>query len=192
MLELSFFQIKNSREPLTQISADLTFADGFYQRAKNLVYEVKSAHVEGQLFYDEPFVTGNFQVEADLLVPSSRSLEAVPLKQKFSFVENYSDHEPTQKEKELGLMIIPLDDDRIDVQTAVEDNMLLNIPSTVLTKEEAEEDLYPEGQGWEVMSEQDFAGQKKDQVNPAFAQLQGLLDKMQAEEDKDKAEDEEK
>ena len=128
----------------------------------------------------------------NLLVPSSRSLEAVPLKQKFSFVENYSDHEPTQEEKELGLMIIPLDDDRIDVQTAVEDNMLLNIPSTVLTKEEAEEDLYPEGQGWEVMSEQDFAGQKKDQVNPAFAQLQGLLDKMQAEEDKDKAEDEEK
>ena len=105
MLELSFFQIKNSREPLTQISADLTFADGFYQRAKDLVYEVKSAHVEGQLFYDEPFVTGNFQVEADLLVPSSRSLEAVPLKQKFSFVENYSDHEPTQEEKELGLMI---------------------------------------------------------------------------------------
>lgn len=191
MLELSFFQIKNSREPLTQISADLTFADGFYQRAKDLVYEVKSAHVEGQLFYDEPFVTGNFQVEANLLVPSSRSLEAVPLKQKFSFVENYSDHEPTQEEKEL-LMIIPLDDDRIDVQTAVEDNMLLNIPSTVLTKEEAEEDLYPEGQGWEVMSEQDFAGQKKDQVNPAFARLQGLLDKMQAEEDKNKAEDEEK
>ena len=191
MLELSFFQIKNSREPLTQISADLTFADGFYQRAKDLVYEVKSAHVEGQLFYDEPFVTGNFQVEANLLVPSSRSLEAVPLKQKFSFVENYSDHEPTQEEKEL-LMIIPLDDDRIDVQTAVEDNILLNIPSTVLTKEEAEEDLYPEGQGWEVMSEQDFAGQKKDQVNPAFAHLQGLLDKMQAEEDKNKAEDEEK
>lgn len=191
MLELSFFQIKNSREPLTQISADLTFADGFYQRAKDLVYEVKSAHVEGQLFYDEPFVTGNFQVEANLLVPSSRSLEAVSLKQKFSFVENYSDHEPTQEEKEL-LMIIPLDDDRIDVQTAVEDNMLLNIPSTVLTKEEAEEDLYPEGQGWEVMSEQDFAGQKKDQVNPAFARLQGLLDKMQAEEDKNKAEDEEK
>ncbi|GHV97437.1 DUF177 domain-containing protein [Lactobacillus nasalidis] len=186
MLELSFFQIKNSREPLTQVSADLTFADGFYERSKDLLYEVKNAHVEGQLFYDEPFVTGNFQVEADLLVPSSRSLEAVPLHQKFSFVENYSDHEPTQEEKELGLMIIPLADDRIDVQTAVEDNILLNIPTTILTEQEATEGLYPEGQGWEVVSEQDFAEQKKDQVNPAFAQLQDLLDKMQADENEEK------
>lgn len=182
MLELSFYQVKNSREPMTTVSADLTFDQDFYDRAKELVYEVKSAHVEGQVFYDEPFVTGNFQVETELSVPSSRSLHPVDLKQKFSFVENYSDHEPTQEEKELGLLIIPLTDDKIDIQRAVEDNILLNIPTTVLTEEEKDEGVYPEGKDWEVVSEQSFTSRKKDQVNPAFAQLQGLLDKLNAED----------
>ena len=136
MLKLSYFQIKNSREPMTVVDADLDFGSDFYERAKNLVIEVKQAHVSGQLFYDEPFVTANYQVKADLVVPSSRSLAPVPLQQQFSFVENYSDHEPTQEEKEMGLFIIPLADDDIDVQKAVEDNILLNIPTTVLTKEE--------------------------------------------------------
>ncbi|MGM9911106.1 DUF177 domain-containing protein [Lactobacillus porci] len=188
MLKLSYFQIKNSREPMTVVDADLDFGSDFYERAKNLVIDVKQAHVSGQLFYDEPFVTANYQVKADLVVPSSRSLAPVPLQQQFSFVENYSDHEPTQEEKEMGLFIIPLADDDIDVQKAVEDNILLNIPTTVLTKEEEEEDVYPEGQGWEVVSEAEFAEEKKDKVNPAFAQLQGLLDQMKAEEDSGKEE----
>lgn len=184
MLQLSYFQIKNSREPMTEVDANLSCKEDFFERAKNLVTEVKQLHVTGQLFYDEPFVTGNFQVIADIIVPSTRSLDPVPMHLEFSFVENYSDHEPTQEEKEMGLMIIPLEDDVIDVQTAVEDNLLLNIPSVVLTDKEREEDVFPEGKDWEVVSEEKFANRNKDKINPAFAKLQTLLDEMNEENKK--------
>ena len=54
--------------------------------------------------------------------------------------------------------------------------MLLNIPTTILTPEEKEKNIYPEGQGWEVVSESAFEEGKKNQVNPAFAKLKVLFD----------------
>ena len=68
------------------------------------------------------------------------------------------------------------ENDVIDLQTAIEDNMLLNIPTTILTPEEKEKDIYPEGKGWEVVSESAFEEGKKNQVNPAFAKLKVLFD----------------
>lgn len=64
----------------------------------------------------------------------------------------------------------------IDLQTAVEDNILLNIPVTILTEDEKKNDIYPEGKGWEVVSEKSFEEGKKNQINPAFAKLKVLLD----------------
>ena len=54
--------------------------------------------------------------------------------------------------------------------------MLLSIPTTILTPEEKEKDIYPEGKGWEVVSESAFEEGKKNQVNPAFAKLKVLFD----------------
>jgi len=44
---------------------------------------------------------GNFQVEADVVAPSSRSLAPVPMHLNFSFTENYLDREPTNEENDL-------------------------------------------------------------------------------------------
>ncbi|QNQ80139.1 YceD family protein [Lactobacillus sp. PV034] len=177
MLEYSFSQIKNDRNPLVDIDEDISLRPPFFARSQGLLRKAKNVHVKGQFFYDEPFVTGNFTVTADVEVPSTRSLTPVAMHEEFNFTENYSEIKPTPEQLEDEETIIQVKDDKIDLQTAVEDNLLLNIPSVVLTKDEDENNIYPAGQGWKVVSEADHEKEAKEKVNPAFASLKQLLDK---------------
>ena len=177
MLTLSFSRIKNSSAPITHVEREVEIRPEFLERAKKLLYKAENIQVTGDLFYDEPYVTGNFHVEADLVVPSSRSLKPVSYHAKFSFTENYTQDKPTKEEiEENPDPIVLINHDQIDLQTAVEDNILLNIPSTILTPEEEDDDVYPEGNDWEVVSEHDFEEGKKNQINPAFAKLKVLFE----------------
>lgn len=101
--------------------------------------------MSGDLFYQEPFVTGSFHVAADLVVPSSRSLKPVNYHEDFTFTENYLDRKPTKEELEENDTIVQVENDQIDLQTAVEDNILLHIPTTILTPEEKEKEYFPRG-----------------------------------------------
>lgn len=183
MLELSFSRIQNSKEPLTHIERDLEMRPEFFKRSKDLLIDAKNVKVSGDLFYQEPFVTGSFHVAADLVVPSSRSLKPVNYHEDFTFTENYLDRKPTKEELEENDTIVQVENDQIDLQTAVEDNILLHIPTTILTPEEKEKNIFPEGQGWEVVSETSFEEGKKNQVNPAFAKLKVLLDGQDNDKD---------
>lgn len=177
MLTINFSNVKNSPNPLTHIDKDLEMRPEFFNRSKDLLIKAENVHVDGDLFYDEPYVTGNFHVTADLVVPSSRSLDPVKYHEDFSFTENYSEITPTKQELEDNPdPIVKVEDDVIDLQTAIEDNILLHIPTTILTPEEEKDDIFPEGNGWEVVSESSFEEGKKNQVNPAFAKLKVLLD----------------
>ncbi|MCT7880756.1 MAG: DUF177 domain-containing protein, partial [Lactobacillus crispatus] len=100
-----------------------------------------------------------------------------------TFTENYLDRKPTKEELEENDTIVQVENDQIDLQTAVEDNILLHIPTTILTPEEKEKNIFPEGQGWEVVSETSFEEGKKNQVNPAFAKLKVLLDGQDNDKD---------
>ena len=100
MLELSFSRIQNSKEPLTHIERDLEMRPEFFKRSKDLLSDAKNVKVSGDLFYQEPFVTGSFHVTADLVVPSSRSLKPVDYHEDFTFTENYIDRKPTKEELE--------------------------------------------------------------------------------------------
>lgn len=175
MLTASFSQIENSSDPLKKIDTDVELKPEFFERGKELIIEAKNVHANIQLFYNEPYVVANFQVEADVVAPSTRSLKPVKLHEKFSFVENYSLTEPTQEELDDNGMIVKVDNDQIDLQTAIEDNILLHLPTTLLTKEERDDDVYPEGSGWNVISEDKYNEELSHRENPAFAKLKKLL-----------------
>lgn len=177
MLSLNFSKIKNSQAPLTHIEREVETRPEFLERSKKLLYEAKNIKVAGDLFYQEPYVTGNFKVSCDLVVPSSRSLNPVPYHEEFTFTENYTQDKPTKEELDENPDPIVLVEDEIDLQTAIEDNILLNIPTTILTDKEKNDDVYPEGKDWEVISEKAFDEGKKNQINPAFAKLKVLFDK---------------
>lgn len=176
MLTLNFAQIKNSKEPLTHIECEVQPEKEFLKRSQNLVYQVKNIKLSGAVFYNQPYVTGDFHVVAQLVVPSSRSLEPVDFQEDFHFSENYTDTDVAKEESaESEIPIVKVENEIIDLQKAIEDNILLHIPTTILTKKEEQENLYPRGKGWSVISEDDFVKEQKEQVNPAFAKLKDLF-----------------
>lgn len=175
MLKFSYLQIKNSRNPLTHVDENVELSKEFFDRSKELLEDANNVHVTGDFFYDEPFVTGNFTVEADVVAPSTRSLKPVEMHQKFSFTENYSEVEPTQEQLDEEDTIVTVKDDTIDLQKAVEDNLLLSLPSVILTPEEEAKGDFPEGEGWKVVSQEAYKEQQSNKENPAFAKLKDLF-----------------
>lgn len=175
MLNFSYSQIKNSRNPLTHADEDVELSKDFFDRSKELLEDAKNVHVSGDFFYDEPFVTGNFTVEVDVVAPSTRSLKPVKLHQKFNFTENYSEVEPTQEQLDEEDTIVTVKDDKIDLQKAVEDNLLLSLPSVILTPQEKNEGDFPEGKGWKVISQAAYQEEQSNKENPAFAKLKDLF-----------------
>ena len=162
MLTLNFAQIKNSKEPLTHIECEVQPEKEFLKRSQNLVYQVKNIKLSGAVFYNQPYVTGDFHVVAQ--------------QEDFHFSENYTDSDVAKEESaESEIPIVKVENEIIDLQKAIEDNILLHIPTTILTKKEEQENLYPRGKGWSVISEDDFVKEQKEQVNPAFAKLKDLF-----------------
>ena len=86
MLKFSYLQIKNSRNLLTHVDENVELSKEFFDRSKELLEDANNIHVTGDFFYDEPFVTGNFTVEADVVAPSTRSLKPVKMHQKFNII----------------------------------------------------------------------------------------------------------
>lgn len=175
MLQYSFEQLHEQTDVLKAVDEDVTVTEAFKQRSRHLINDARDVHVKGQFFADREYVTGSFQVTAVVEAPSTRSLAPVVLHQDFNFTETYCDHQPTAEELENDPDLIVAEDGMIDLQTAVEDNLLLSLPSTILTPAEAKEGVFPHGQGWEVVSEQKAAESKKDKPNPAFAKLKGMF-----------------
>ncbi|MCI1973375.1 MAG: DUF177 domain-containing protein [Lactobacillus sp.] len=175
MLQYSFEQLHDQPGVLKAVDEDVTVTAEFKERSRNLINDAKNIHVQGQFFADGDYVTGNFHVTAEVEAPSTRSLAPVDLEQDFDFTETYCDHKPTAEELEDNPGLIQIADGEIDLQTAVEDNLLLSLPTTILTPAEKNDDLFPHGQGWEVVSEQKAAQARTDKPNPAFAKLKGLF-----------------
>ncbi|BDR60732.1 DUF177 domain-containing protein [Lactobacillus xylocopicola] len=176
MLAIKFSQVKNNAAAAIKVTDKVEIRPEFLARSQKLIYQVKDIQLTGVFFYEEPYVTGNYQVKADLVVPSSRSLKPVPYQADFTFRENYTEAEiPAKKLEESEITLVKVDHDTIDLQTAVEDNILLHLPTTILTAAEEEQGQYPSGAGWSVISEAEYAEDRKERINPAFAKLKELL-----------------
>lgn len=176
MLIYDYAQLRAKKDELTKIDQAVEVTDEFLQRGKGLVISASNVHVSGYLFNDADSVTGNFRVEADVVAPSTRSLAPVSLHQSFSFTESYTDEHKTAEELAEEPKLMPVEDGHINLQAAVEDNLLLSLPSQILTDEEKAGGSFPKGQGWQVISQEQEKEEKHNKVNPAFAKLRGLFD----------------
>ncbi|KRL44181.1 hypothetical protein FD29_GL000155 [Companilactobacillus mindensis DSM 14500] len=142
------------------------------------VLDAEKVEVAGQLFNDHGLVISDVKVKTTLKVPSTRSLLPVELPMSIRINEVYNIDNVSDEDLEDYDVVIPIDDDNptINVYESIIDNILLSIPSKVLTKKEQEENIMPSGKNWEVISEDDFNKQKEeDHVNPEFAKLKDLF-----------------
>ncbi len=143
------------------------------------VLDSTPVEVNGQLFNDNGLVISNVKLSTVLTVPSTRSLSPVELPLKVQINEAYNIDNVETDELEDSTVIIQVDDDNptINVYESIVDNILLSIPSKVLTKKEEEENIMPSGKDWSVISEDEFNKESEEEhVNPEFAKLKGLFD----------------
>lgn len=175
MLKYSFERLHEQATAVKNIDEAVAVTADFKKRSRKLIIDAKNIHVQGCFFADGDYVTGNFRVTAEVKAPSTRSLHPVNLHQDFNFTESYCDHQPSQEELTENPDLMVAQEGVIDLQTAVEDNLLLSLPTTILTPQEKADNLYPHGQGWAVVSEKKAAAAAKAKPNPAFAKLKGLF-----------------
>ncbi|UQS82548.1 YceD family protein [Bombilactobacillus folatiphilus] len=126
------------------------------------IIDMSPIRLQGTISLEGQFIFGDFRLTAQMDYPSTRSLQVVHLPLDLSVHETYTTLPEDQwqpEDKERYGLIIPLEDQTLDLQSVVEDNLLLGIPTQVLTPQEQSEGTMPEGQEWSVISEEDYEKQ---------------------------------
>ena len=113
------------------------------------------------------------------MLPSSRSLEAAEVPLVFDFTEHYvSQHEHDLSRFEDTDVVMILPNDILDLDNAICDNILLQIPMQVLTAtEQSSDESMPSGNDWSVVSESQLKKSRKDEdgVDPRLSKLKDFF-----------------
>ncbi|MFD1471089.1 YceD family protein [Companilactobacillus mishanensis] len=177
MLNWDIQDVRKYKDKPFDFKETLDLEDELKTRSEEII-KVDKVEVNGQLFNDNGLVISDVKVGTKLTVPSTRSLEPVELVLRFRINEAYNIDNIDTEDIDDYAIIIPIDDDNptINVYESIIDNILLNIPTQILTEKEKSEDIMPSGKNWTVLSEEEFDKQKKEEhVNPEFAKLKNLF-----------------
>lgn len=142
------------------------------------IISAKPALVEGFVTVVGEAYLMQATIQVDLVLPSSRSLQAVDLSLSIPITERYVLPDMDIDQDGFEETIIVLDHDYIDLDDAVVDSIIINIPNRVLAPGEEAAPL-PSGKDWEVLTEDQYEerlmNEKDNQVDPRFAALKTLL-----------------
>ncbi|MCH4058177.1 MAG: DUF177 domain-containing protein [Lactobacillaceae bacterium] len=175
-------QLQKSNRQAIKINTTLNLLTALQQRASGIL-DASEFTITGTLGSGDLGWRSRLHVVGTLVVPSTRSLLPVELPLDLAIDEQYvlTDPEPRDDEDdEVGGddLLIVIENNQVDLLAAVEDHILLAIPTQIFTPEELAQDEMPAGQGWEVISEQTYAAnaaEQEEQPNPEFAKLKALL-----------------
>ncbi|KRN99783.1 YceD family protein [Companilactobacillus kimchiensis] len=188
MLNWDVQDVRRYKDKPFEFEEKLDLTEELKTRSKEDILDATPVEVKGQLFNDNGLVISDVKVKTILKVPSTRSLLPVELPVDIRINEAYNiDDVATDDLENLedSNVIITIDDENptINVYESIIDNILLSIPSKVLTKKEEQDNIMPSGKNWEVLSEDEFKKQKEEEhVNPEFAKLKDLFKNNSEEE----------
>lgn len=176
-MKWSLSEARKYHDTPLHITQTLELNESLTKRFPEQVLAVKPAKVDGYLTYDGGDATLSVNVQVDLTVPSSRSLTPVPLSLDFDFTESYvGDQSHLERyEKDEVVFVIDPDYGTIDLDSAVAENIIEQLPMKILTKEEAAGKAMPSGKGWQVLSEDEVQQSNDQQVDPRLAKLKQLF-----------------
>ncbi|GAW63889.1 hypothetical protein FC65_GL000732 [Ligilactobacillus acidipiscis DSM 15836] len=145
------------------------------------ILSVAPVHVKGVIGADRLGAYSQLQVDAKLVLPSTRSLTPVSLELSFLIDENYVEADRTDfsdfSEEDLFLV---LDNDLLDLEKVITDNILLQIPMQVLTEAEKNaSDPAIAGRDWQVLSEEQLNKKQEDsspKIDPRMEKLTHFFD----------------
>lgn len=179
MLKWTVEELQRYRRKPLKFDTTIDLSDALHERDEK-IQKATPVHVSGYVKLDQNAYVVSFKAETTLTVPSTRSLQPVDVPTVITETEIFApeDEDVSRFDEEDQMVMSMEDDDIVDVEKAVEDYLILSIPTQVLTPEEQHENIMPSGQGWQVISERDYNKQKEkndEQPNNVFAQLKGLF-----------------
>jgi len=179
MLQWSVQALQKHRDRPLPFEEVLVLKANLQEREPDII-DVSEFKVDGQLTVDQRAIIAVVHVIGQLTVPSTRSLLPVELPLDFKFSEIYVDPEDEDLDRFTDAdMLFPLEGETLTLQNAIEDHILLHIPSHILTTEEEQENVMPAGEAWAVISEEEFAQKQAEEEyapNPELAKLKEMLD----------------
>ncbi|WP_178198421.1 YceD family protein [Ligilactobacillus sp. Marseille-Q7487] len=175
-MKWSWNELRQAGANPIQFETTLDVQDNLKARQADII-AVSSAEVKGMFSVDELGVLGYMRVKVKVTLPSTRSLKPADVCLDFDLTEHYvSRHDQDLSRFEDTDVVIVLDDDILDLNSVVEDNILLQIPMQVLTADEQREDaILPSGNDWNVVYEDQLKDQQEKQVDPRLAKLKDLF-----------------
>lgn len=171
-------EIRKNPEGL-HFEKELDLKDQLIARDETVI-DLQHLKAVGVVSFDDGLYLLNYQLSYDLTLPSSRSMEAVTISEDYPVSEVFIAAADVSSKKELveENLVLIIEDDEINLSESILDNILLNIPLKVLTKEEERSETMPEGNDWVVLTEEQYQAMKEEekQENSPFASLSGLFD----------------
>lgn len=131
--------------------------------------EILNAHASGYAFYDEHDreLAVDVTVSGEMIVPCAITLKPLPYDFETKYQEVFSFYEAEHEEDD----IIHITGEEIDLKPYLRSAVIADIPMKVIDPELKE---YPKGDGWEVITEEQFAKEKEDEIDPRLAKLKEL------------------
>ena len=127
------------------------------------INDLQDVHISGKGYYsdeDDSFYV-DLNISGTMICPDSITNEPIEYPFETSAQETYSFTKGEDDE-------IRYVDDEVDLYEAIVDNILLEVPMQVSI---AEEEDYPEGDGWKVYSEKQYQEMKENEIDPRLAIL---------------------
>ncbi|MBT9672775.1 DUF177 domain-containing protein [Secundilactobacillus kimchicus] len=171
---------KNNRHEPQKFDTTLDLKKTLTERVPDEVLDLSPVAVSGLISVESSGDALLYaKVKATLTVPSTRSLVPVTLACDFDFTEFYVDSKAALNRYDATDVVIVAEDGVIDLDTAVADNLLLQIPMQVLSPEEQKAQTMPKGKGWEVTREGDESADAQS-VDPRLAKLKDFYKDSQS------------
>ncbi|MGO4937243.1 YceD family protein [Fundicoccus sp. Sow4_H7] len=177
-------QIQEAPEGILSFDEFLNITEAIQARDKSVI-DLEPVQVKGYLSAIDREVILQCQALVNITLPSTRSLEPVPLQLTIPIMERYvyPDYDTNLQDYEETTIV--LEHDYIDLDSAVIDTVLINLPMRVIAADEENHDL-PKGKDWAVITEDDYKKQQNEEANQKiderFAGLQSLYNELNEEE----------
>ncbi|MDD6230840.1 DUF177 domain-containing protein [Stecheria sp. CLA-KB-P133] len=142
---------------------DVEIDDSAFAENK-LINAVRNVHIGGTGWLDDE--TGLFECDihltGEMLLPDAITGAQIAVPLETDSHEVYSFEETDEEDVRV------VTDEVIDLLPAVIDAIMLEVPISVT---EVEEDAYPSGDGWRVISEAEYQESRKNRIDPRLAKL---------------------
>lgn len=170
-------QLQKYRQDALNFDEKLALEDTAKKRFPKTVIALSALQVKGSIRYlDNEDIILHAEITGNITVPSSRSLSPVTRDIHLVIDERYIEDEQRLKEFEETEPVFILEDDTLDVDTAILDNIVAELPLQILTIEEIADDTLPSGKDWHVISESAFENEKKSDNSSNFDSRFSKLD----------------